>query len=522
MKKFLFHIDLRRLILWMCFFFVALALANSFYAAYQVQRQVLVENTLEANRVYAQKLAHITDAYIRSSRFLLEGAAADLGRAPLTQQRTQDKLAQVADMTTSFNSLFIAATSGVVIAGIPTNLDVIGTAIEAPQINQILRMCRPYITAPFQRGDDAWIMMITQPILDRNDQCLGYIAGTIYLHESNALRSALGDHFYKDGSYLYVVDQTGTVIYHPLLKQVGTSKLDNWSVQAALRGERGAVRMQAEDEIDMLAGYAPVASTGWGIVAQRPTEAALSDLGVLFRRTFYYSVPILLLSLLAISWLSKLIARPLTDLAEVASNLDNRANFARIRYIKGWYHEAALLREALLTGFSAVALRLRRLHQENSTDPLTAVTNRRGLDAVLTVLSQDKTPVAIVLLDIDNFKLVNDTYGHSVGDEVLKTIASVAVEQVRETDIVARLGGEEFVVVLPNTTPESALLFAERLRFSIEHTHFGPCGTITISLGVAQYPAHASSVDGALKLADRALYQAKRDGRNCTRQAPDL
>src|SRR5688572_18951874 len=107
MKKFLFHIDLRRLILWMCFFFVALALANSFYAAYQVQRQVLVENTLEANRVYAQKLAHITDAYIRSSRFLLEGAANDLGQSQLTQERTQAKLRQLVDMTTSFNSLFI-------------------------------------------------------------------------------------------------------------------------------------------------------------------------------------------------------------------------------------------------------------------------------------------------------------------------------------------------------------------------------------------------------------------------------
>src|SRR5690606_32663471 len=193
-----------------------------------------------------------------------------------------------------------------------------------------------------------------------------------------------------------------------------------------------------------------------------------------------------LLSLLAISWLSKLIARPLTDLAEVASNLDNRANFARIRYIKGWYHEAALLREALLTGFSAVALRLRRLHQENTTDPLTAVTNRRGLDAVLTVLSQDKTPVAVVLFDIDNFKAVNDKHGHAAGDKALKTIASVAVEQVRETDIVARLGGEEFVVILPNTAPESALLFAERLRFSVEHTDFSPCESITISLGVAQ------------------------------------
>src|SRR5690606_31168916 len=166
MTKFLFHVDLRRLILWMCFFFVALALANSFYAAYQVQREVLMENTLESNRVYAQKLAHITDAYIRSSRFLLEGAAATLGQErELTRERTQAKLAQVADMTTSFNSLFISAASGVAIAGIPANLDVIGKAIEAPQIAQILAMCRPYITAPFQHRDDAWIVMITQPIL---------------------------------------------------------------------------------------------------------------------------------------------------------------------------------------------------------------------------------------------------------------------------------------------------------------------------------------------------------------------
>ncbi|MDS1139137.1 sensor domain-containing diguanylate cyclase [Pusillimonas sp. SM2304] len=522
MTKFLFHVDLRRLILWMCFFFVALALANSFYAAYQVQREVLMENTLESNRVYAQKLAHITDAYIRSSRLLLEGAASDLADQALTSQRTQATLQRLANMTAGFNSLFVAAASGVAIAGVPANLDVIGTTIQAPQIAQILAMCRPYITAPFRRADNNWIVMITQPILDKDDHCRGYIAGTIYLHEANALRSALGNHFYKDNSYLYVVDQTGNVIYHPELSQIGTSKLDNLSVQAALRGERGALRLTTENGIDVLAGYAPVASTGWGIVAQRPTQAALAGLGGLFWQAFYYSVPISLLSLLAIGWLSKFIARPLTDLAEVASNLDNRANFARIRYIKGWYHEASLLREALLTGFSAVALRLRRLHQENTTDPLTAVTNRRGLDAALTVLSQDRVPVALVLFDIDHFKVVNDTYGHAAGDEVLKTIASVTVEQVRETDIIARLGGEEFVVVLPNATPESALLFAERLRFSIEHTDFSPCGKITVSLGIAQYPTDAHSVGAALKLADAALYKAKKDGRNCTRQASEL
>src|SRR5690606_5691204 len=217
MTKFLFHVDLRRLILWMCFFFVALALANSFYAAYQVQREVLMENTLESNRVYAQKLAHITDAYIRSSRLLLEGAAADLANQELTSQRTQATLERLADMTDGFNSLFIAAASGVAIAGVPTNIEVLGTRIQAPQIVQILAMCRPYITAPFQRGDHNWIVMITQPIVDKNDRCQGYIAGTIYLHEANALRSALGDHFYKDNSYLYVVDQTGNVIYHPEL-----------------------------------------------------------------------------------------------------------------------------------------------------------------------------------------------------------------------------------------------------------------------------------------------------------------
>src|SRR5690606_5581164 len=142
----------------------------------------------------------------------------------------------------------------------------------------------------------------------------------------------------------------------------------------------------------------------------------------LLLRTFYYSLPLFVISLLAIWWTSRFIAYPLRELAEVAGTLDNGANFLRIRFIKGWYVEAAMIREGLMQGFSAVGQRLHKLSLEGRTDPLTGLVNRRGLDTAIEELKETAQSVAVVMIDIDHFKAVNDQFGHAAGDEVLKAL----------------------------------------------------------------------------------------------------
>ncbi|QCN96540.1 PleD family two-component system response regulator (plasmid) [Azospirillum argentinense] len=159
------------------------------------------------------------------------------------------------------------------------------------------------------------------------------------------------------------------------------------------------------------------------------------------------------------------------------------------------------------------------------TDSLTGVFNRRYINAHLPRLLEraidNHKPVAILLFDIDHFKVVNDSYGHTVGDEVLKEVSSRASRNLRTFDLVARLGGEEFVVVLPDTDAEAALTVAERLRTRIADTLFKVTADVgeipvTVSIGVTVGGRLGDTAEGLIRRADEALYEAKRAGRNRT------
>lgn len=157
------------------------------------------------------------------------------------------------------------------------------------------------------------------------------------------------------------------------------------------------------------------------------------------------------------------------------------------------------------------------------TDPLTGLNNRRYLDNHLNVLFNRSMargrPLSVLITDIDRFKQVNDTYGHDGGDQVLKEFANRVRSTVRGADLACRYGGEEFVVVMPDTSPEIAAAVAERLRAAIESTPFllkssGETLNITASFGISSRIASVITPDQLMKQADLALYEAKNTGRN--------
>ncbi len=166
------------------------------------------------------------------------------------------------------------------------------------------------------------------------------------------------------------------------------------------------------------------------------------------------------------------------------------------------------------------------LAAEVSTDQLTRIANRRRLDAFLEEqfhnASGGRAAMSVLMVDIDFFKKINDTYGHQVGDEVLRAVAGALRDNVRDRDLAARYGGEEFTVVLPDTGLAGALVQARRLRAIIEATPVpqpgGPDLSVTASIGVATLdPKAHTMVAQLLQDADAALYAAKRDGRNTVR-----
>jgi len=158
------------------------------------------------------------------------------------------------------------------------------------------------------------------------------------------------------------------------------------------------------------------------------------------------------------------------------------------------------------------------------TDSLTSLYNRRYLEVHLEKLLEknrhDRKSLAVLMIDIDNFKSVNDTYGHNVGDEILKIFAQRLKDGLRPTDLVARLGGEEFTVILPDVTKERAHMVAERLRRKIAESPItcstpDGCLNITTSIGASIIDFQPHTVKEALERADKMLYQAKEQGRNC-------
>jgi len=161
-----------------------------------------------------------------------------------------------------------------------------------------------------------------------------------------------------------------------------------------------------------------------------------------------------------------------------------------------------------------------KLKELATKDPLTGLYNRGYFMEVVEIFQKNKKrygkSLSVILMDIDNFKKINDTYGHDIGDEVLKTLAKILKENIRKSDIPVRFGGEEFLLLLPETKLNQAAELAERIRKNVEDaTVFTHNGSIkfTVSIGVAEVYSN-EEVEKAIIRADNALYEAKRSGKN--------
>jgi diguanylate cyclase (GGDEF)-like protein len=160
-----------------------------------------------------------------------------------------------------------------------------------------------------------------------------------------------------------------------------------------------------------------------------------------------------------------------------------------------------------------------------ATDALTGLANsrsvRENLKRMAAHAGRTATPLSVVIFDLDRFKKINDTFGHGKGDEVLAAVGAVASDTVRASDLVGRYGGEEFLVLLPDTMREGAMNVAEKLRQAISELSVpGMDWRITSSFGVAVLPADAGEPEELLRAADRALYLAKTNGRNRVETLP--
>jgi len=509
------RITLLHLIVALSVFSATVAFANALFAAYNVQKEQLVATTLEANRAYAVKLAEVVDLYISSLQQQLKASAHRVPRIIDSPKALDEEALRLAAQTDGVIAAGMVDAAGKTI-GYATLLP--GAQAQGARTSRIdLRGVAQErnVTPPFLSSQGIWTVVLTEPIRDVKGKYLGFVGAAIYLQRNTELDKLLQEHFYRDGSYVYVVGADGKILYHREQKWIGTDQRNNHVVQALLRGESGSMPVTNSVGAEMLAGYARMRQGGWGVVVQRPVVATLEPLHGLMWQIFWYSIPAAIVMLLMVSAMGYWIARPLAVLARAMKSGDDAQAAPLIQSAKANYFEAEQLREAVGFTMALHQQQIGKLNAETMTDPLTGLLNRRGVASEISRLMSTREPFAVLALDLDHFKRVNDTFGHASGDQVLMALADIMRDSVRADDAACRVGGEEFLVLMPGASKEAARDVAERIRQAIQaHRMPGEVGHVTISIGTARWPDDGSDSATVLKCADQALYQAKTSGRN--------
>lgn len=508
------RLNLRRLILLLAFSATLITFLNSYYSSYQVQKQQLIDKTMSNHKAYAAKLVSATDNFLLAAQQQLAYVGKILEEDFNNQKLISAEAERLRLQTNSFNSIIIVNKQGEILGVSPQSLELQNRKVDSFGTKAALSYRIPMISEPYISMAGNLLIFISQPLFDKNSNFIGYVGGTLYLKRASILNQLLQVHFYQDGSYLYVVDENHRLLYHPDKYRIGEQVFDNQVIEEVLKGNSGTQLVTNSKGVAMLAGYAPMTVAPWGVVTQRPLESTLAPLDSLMWQVFVKTAPIGLLTFVFIWVLARLIAQPLRQLAETANTLDRPSTSLELTQIRSWYFESNELRKAMLRGVGLLHSKIGLLRQEAQTDPLTCLHNRRSLDMQLSHFIEQRCPFAILAIDIDHFKRVNDEHGHDIGDVVLQSLAKILLDVTRDGDVVARTGGEEFIVIMPKVEAKRAYQLAERLRMRVSESFIDPVGCINVSIGISGWPLEQLSLEEVFKLADQALYKAKKTGRN--------
>jgi diguanylate cyclase (GGDEF)-like protein len=284
----------------------------------------------------------------------------------------------------------------------------------------------------------------------------------------------------------------------------------------------------------------------WRVVVRQPTSIALSTAKSLLHTLLWLSLFATLISMLLAYQLASGFSRPVETLANIAKQIQQGNALVKFS-INNKLSEINSLADSLQTMTSTLLNRENALADINKNlehkvlertlaletaneelkviarrDALTGIANRLAMTEALRheylLFKRNGVRFAVIILDVDHFKNVNDKFGHKAGDLVLKRIAELLTQSIRVTDMVARFGGEEFLVLLPDTH-DAALNVADKIRMAIATHEFPSVKQITVSLGVAIIDQTDQSQDALIHRADLALYQVKASGRNNVRLA---
>lgn len=383
--------------------------------------------------------------------------------------------------------------------------------------------------------------------------------------EDGALRGVLGSHVHwswageliqsvtpsgvKNAQIeIFLVNQNNEIIFPELITVAGT----NLSVLATDTTTPAQFISWGGDALYLTAGSAipePLQSShlGWKVVVRQPKSQVIHQVLALEKNILFIIVASSLVFGLLAWWVGTRVGQPIRHLAQVAQDIaagrpaqfDLHTQTAELEHLNQALRtmsqsllEQRQALESLNRDLEAkVVERTAELSSANKAlgaltrqDALTGLANRlaanQALETNFKLMKRHLVPYSVLCMDIDFFKKVNDTYGHATGDDVLRHVATILAQTIRETDVVARVGGEEFLAILPMTTLIVAGKVAEKIRTTLEAGRIEPVGQVTMSIGVAAATPDDDDAEVAVRAADQMLYEAKREGRNRVKPTP--
>ena len=357
----------------------------------------------------------------------------------------------------------------------------------------------------------------------------GEIRGVLAMHGSwdwvrGVLETQLPDEAQQLSIDLFILDRNGSVIYAPASVTGASVRVgDDLKSSATQVTQTGSV-VRWPDTHEYLTSAATLRTQdveedlGWVVVARTPKDVAYAPVRAAIAHIALMGLVAMAIAMVLAWVVAGSICKPLSAIQRAAGEVVSGQVGATLPMYSGNV-ELEGLSTALIGMTRELETRIREHTELARFDALTQLLNRRGFDEAMEVAVASAkrrfSALSVIAIDIDHFKSVNDRYGHDTGDAVLKLLALLMKDWFRESDIIGRMGGEEFTVLLVDTDLASAHRVAEQLVQHVAATTFPDVGTITISCGVSKLRA-AEEGYVTLKRADRALYRAKTDGRNRT------
>ncbi|WP_111895534.1 sensor domain-containing diguanylate cyclase [Acinetobacter sp. MB5] len=519
-RKFIdsFNLDLKKLILGLAAFSVFSLFVVSLVVSYYVQKKKLIQNSLAVNLEYAEKIADGTNSHFMIMQRELAYSAKILGENFNHPDVLQDEVHRLKYQSNYFNNVLIGDTQGHFISYAPKNLKINKNTVNRTLgVNLSLQRKVPVITSPYYSVTGHLVIFMSCPIFDDQKKYLGFVGASIYLKQDNILNQMFANKYDYKNSYMYVMDSSKRIIFHPNAARIGKIVKNNTGLNTIIHNETGKIRLVNSLGIDNLAGFARIPATQWIVVSEQPTHELLAQANKIIYKLIFGMSLFYIIIFLIIGRIAYLISNPLSDLAKMASNLNNPEIDEKIKQVEPWFVEVLKFKISLLLSSQYFKETISKLNYDVNTDPLTGLYNRRGMDLFIDDLMKTNTEFSVIFIDIDHFKKINDSFGHDQGDIVLKELAAFIKSSFRSDDVCCRIGGEEFVVLCPIFDTDFSYSLAEDLRKNLESKQMEAIGSITVSIGIAYWPLSAKEVEAVFKIADENLYRAKNEGRNCIR-----